>query len=345
MYVHRQLRLWTRLFTPSCRFLTSVNAQTRMQSPRKGSRGAIGVFWDFDNIRPGTWEERSVTSYTDPVKQLAHSLGLDAKLHAFGADVAWTYVSQQEQVRREDIGPDVYDAESHTSGYDEEIEMLRCGVCGQRFSSEEKLAKHFKSLHLREQRKLKEKRKKKGNLKDKENTRLKKYGAAAPGAGITRSGYHGKGLRRLVKEAGVSVTTTKAHSQATDQALASAALEFLSQQHAKAVVVMSRDTDFLPLLQEAKDSNILTVLALDLPAPNSTSSLPLGIPVKLFPLVDLVLAVGDAHDDVEDDAHSQPTVHALSDVGLAAVTDTTAVSTVRVRRHVDLSESEQDCAR
>lgn len=230
------------------------------------------------------------------VRRLLQSL--DVHIEAFGNLATRSYRSEEERDRTIDDQEYIQAEEEDDgmiiaqTGYDEEG-LLRCGVCGSIMkltkkdrkagkTLESKLRQHMK-IHDKEQNKRKTRMaqsKKKKKLSDKEMKKFIKYEAAQVGLKrsnmkATKSGKMKKSSRtkndlfRVIKELGVKVKP----ADNVDAKLVTAAQQWMnktSKTHNEknggyrgVLVVFSKDSDFLNLLQQAKKKDFLTISMTD----------------------------------------------------------------------------------
>eukprot|EP00873_Tetraselmis_striata_P015405 jgi/Tetstr1/435669/TSEL_024569.t1 len=290
------------------------------------------MFWDLDNVRPQKLGREDVLAYVEPLQDLASGVGQLQVFYAAANRQSMSHVSQEEKWRQQDVRerPEQFmgdfDPEVGISGYDAEHEVLRCGVCGAKAKTHEKLAKHFRSLHEREARKLAAFPGNKTNRKKME--RLAKYKRAAVDVNFTGNIVRGAGkskkqqkraqasggggstnLRLILKEAGITCVEVAYRKNAADAKLTELADKFLQNdlpgpsngmQKAPAsaralprgiLVLVSGDADFLPLIQRCRDRNVAVVLAHHDDVTASDSS----VSKALYELSDAFLCIATRH--------------------------------------------------
>ena len=144
----------------------------------------------------------------------------------------------------------------------------RAGVCGRGFkltkkdkqkglTAEKKLKRHMKELHEREQKKRLTKGRQGHKLSEKEKTKLKKYKSAA--VGVQRQSVNVNDLFQVLKERGMRCKVVNDVDAALDRNARAWVNEMASANEAAALVVVSRDADFVPLLEKARGKGLLTV--------------------------------------------------------------------------------------
>ena len=262
----------------------------------------VGIFWDLDNVHPDVLSRAEVGAYTEPLSAMASAFGRLSRFAAFANVDTFAYVSPIERSRQkemEDMDMDEWDMDRNFSGWDDEAQTLRCGVCGSKHSSHAKLQKHYKNLHAREAKKaqmrLSQTKKKGGAAKEKLKGCLAKYRAAAVDVMFTSdvakaSGSTSKSnLKQILKEAGVKCYSVPKKKNAADAKLMSDAGTFLARldkpgsdiddvadgvadgdgdsddgamRPFRAVLVLaSGDSDYVPLLQRCRKLKVAAVLA------------------------------------------------------------------------------------
>lgn len=251
-----------------------------------------------------------------------------SKFTAFGNLATRSYAGPEEKTRRKSMLDEqdyvAWDGSSAQTGYDSN-DILRCGVCGARMTvtkkqakagmtPEQKLKKHMRMLHDREQRK----RQTRGKLKGKQLEKSRKYIAAQVGVRTgARAGRND--LFEVLREQGVQCKP----EDDVDSALLRAAREWMAALPSPAesgagretrgcLMVVSEDADFAPLLLEARKQHVLAV---------SVTPKSLRQTAKLASAADVLLLRGDA-DEVDIPLYgSSMTASAPSTYLLSAQTD------------------------
>lgn len=141
-----------------------------------------------------------------------------------------------------------------------------CGYCGCKCRTNVALKKHFKQLHERERNKrmsqldsLKGKRKLK--FKDSLADRESRYKEAAKDVITPKIGY---GLAQELRRAGVWVRTVSDKPQAADEALKKHITDSI-ETGIRCICLVSDDSDFLSVLQQARGKQLHTVVVGDTP--------------------------------------------------------------------------------
>lgn len=296
----RRVNIWPRSFRSIQTAAAARQEDFDVPSSAKHSDIPVGIFWDLDNVRPEVLSRKEVEAYTQPLSALASAVGQLSRFAAFANQDTFAYVSPSERLRQkemDELDMDEYDMSRNISGWDEEVQALRCGVCGSKHSSHAKLEKHFKNLHGREAKKVKARlsqiKKKGGAAKQKLHDRLSKYRAGAVDVVFTSDIAESKpsssksSLRQVLKEAGVKCYSVPKKENAADTKLMSDAGTFLgklgppsssSGSHTAAadddngegtlrrpfravLVLVSGDSDYVPLVQRCRQLKVAAVLA------------------------------------------------------------------------------------
>ena len=328
----------------------------------------VGIFVDLDNVAQetkalSTHTRAEAAKFASPLRQFAETAGELRSFQAFANQHTLTYVGTEEIERREqslafpgeeaevwdwDAFPgeeaEEWDMDAAISGFDEKG-MLRCGVCGARMKLtkkdkkagrdiHDKLDKHMRELHDREQEKrrtrlnhkTKKGRKKPGwaKLSEKEMKQLRKYESAQiglhrkPALRVKKKGGNDgrqrTDLYRVLREEKIMV----AEALDADKSLVKAASKWMNKtkRHAGGkgyiveplnkfygcLVVVSEDADFVELMKKAR-KNFVVVTA----TPNSTID---DQTTKLLEVSDVVLGL-DAEED--NDSHIDDSIELYFD--------------------------------
>lgn len=265
---------------------SAPNRQTRL--PQKIS---VGIFVDLDNAAPREHTREALSRFIKSLRYFGKETihGKVVRLHGWGNSATHKFGAEIDEVATASTFQP-WDGQSAVSGYDE-TSTLRCGVCGRQIklskkdrlrkgmTVEKKLVKHMKELHAREQTKrLNNMKRKKGKLSEKDRERVKKFNSAAVGVMKTKAANN---LFQILKEQGMQC---KVVSDADAALISAAALwmkEVKSQRNVNnsttagpspatttnvdkeavnaALVVVSRDSDFVPTLKNARKNGILAV--------------------------------------------------------------------------------------
>jgi len=294
------------------------------------SRLPVAIFIDLDNVVPNTLSRADIKNLTDPLREFGETAGDLRVVRAFANKNTQLYVSEEERERLSDDEPKylAWDADEETcqTGLDDQG-FLRCGVCGQKMNLTkkdrargldvyDKLDKHMRMLHDREQEKrnnrmrMKTKKGKKrpkwAKLGEKEWEKYRKYEAAQVGLHRrpasrmkkNRGGPIKNDAFQILREQGVKCTTaedvdtalirdvTSWMSKCTGQGDYDTSVEGIDAQGC--VVVVSEDGDFADLLRR---KDFITVAATS----NSTTQTK-----KLVEVCDLVLSKEDHAENIDD---------------------------------------------
>lgn len=291
---------------------TATTTSTTRQLP-------VAVLIDLDNVAPTIHSRKNVHGLIDPIQEFAKAVGPIQRFQAFANEATQTWVSPEEKER--DFDQVFREDDFGATGYDENDGQLRCGVCGAKMkltkkdraagrSMFDKLNKHMRMLHDREQEKRKTRRKQKKNLSDNDKMKFMKYEAAqvglyrSPARRIKPKGHVRKqnDLFRLLKQRGVNCRAVSD----VDDAIYETARKWIKgfQPNKKSpgtlkgcLIVVSADGDFADILKEAWSRDFLTV---SIGKPNDDSMQ--GHTLKLRRAADLVLTYIDMTvEDVESD--------------------------------------------
>lgn len=246
---------------------------------------SVGIFIDLDNVAPKEYTRASASRFVDPLKQFAEQT-LDGKLerfHGWGNENTHNYkggtnkrksrvdADQDEETFLESIHFEPWDGNTAVTGYDANG-ILRCGVCGHKIkltkkdrkagrTEQDKLARHMKELHAREQQKrLKRRQKPSGKkLPPKEFEKFKKYKSGV--VGVLPQSRVANDLFQVLREKGLRCKLVKD----VDESLQLAARRWMGEVghdgRRAALMVVSKDADFVPLLRLAREKNMLSVTA------------------------------------------------------------------------------------
>ena len=241
----------------------------------------VGVFVDLDNVSPLTHSRADAKAFAGPLKTFCNKVGQLETFQAFGNRATQTFLSRQEKERRQQGSNQEFmpwDGEVAQTGVDNDG-ILRCGVCGAKMkltkkskasgvTAEEKLRKHMKTLHDGEQAK---RRNRPGKLKEKEQEKYRKYNAAQIGA-LRRTSSNSNELFRVLGEQGIKCNS----SADVDASLKGAARKWMKSlgqnkreqdpnsgggllEARGCLVIVLEDSDFVPLLNEARSHSIVAV--------------------------------------------------------------------------------------
>lgn len=220
--------------------------------PRK-----VAILWDLDNIQP----QGPVAEAVQQLRRLAEDHGevveftATANRHAF--DHVPDHVSMERAERK------ALDR-LESSGLAVPESPYACPICGAKCKTNVLLKKHFKQLHERE---LQKKKKRLGDLRRKGAKRAKKF-LSKNGMDIAKRitaeeevlGFRrGYGLKPQLKQLGVRVRMVSDKPQSADQALHKSWVD-VSRKGLSALVLVSDDSDFLPMISSAAKRGVYTIV-------------------------------------------------------------------------------------
>ncbi|CAO2819502.1 unnamed protein product [Amaranthus hypochondriacus] len=224
----------------------------------KPSLSKIGIFWDLDNKPP-----ISVAPFEAAIKlkRAVSSFGVVRYMVAYANQHAFSYVPPQvRELRNEKKVLNRLE----NKGVIKRIEPYTCRICGRKFNTNEKLIDHFK-IHTREhQKRLSQiesaKGKKRVNLVAKYAMNMEKYKNAARDILTPKVGY---GLGEDLRRAGFWVQMVSDKPQAADVALRSHMVDMMDHRRIQCLVLVSDDSDFTGVLEEAKERCLRTIVVGD----------------------------------------------------------------------------------
>ncbi|KAJ8762993.1 hypothetical protein K2173_023198 [Erythroxylum novogranatense] len=235
--------------------------------PEKGSNKAlslapkmpqndVAIFWDLDNSLP-----KSFPPYEAAVrlKNSVSSFGAVRYMVAYANRHTSRYVPKavrEERKERELLN------QLEKRGVIKPVEPYLCRVCGRKFYNNEKLINHFKQIHEREhQKRLNQLESARGKrrlkLVGRYAVKMEKYKNASRDILLTPKVRYS--LVDELKRAGVWVRTVSDEPQATDVALREHMVDVMDKRKAECLVLVSDDSDFVDVLEEAKLRCIKTV--------------------------------------------------------------------------------------
>ena len=265
---------------------------------------SVGIFVDLDNVKPTEYTRATAKHLIEPLRQFAEQT-LDGKVerfHGWGNKSTQSFAGRREEGALENVEYGAWDGNSAETGYDE-TGILRCAVCGGKIqltkkdrskglSEEDKLKRHMKSLHAREQKKRLTKRKSGRKLPEKELERLKKFKSAA--VGVMRQSKEVNDLFQVLKEKGMRCKVVNDVDKELQLAANVWMQDVVRRGREAALIVVSKDSDFAPTLKLARGKGLLAISA----SPDSK------IQTKaLVKVSDIVLEAReqDDHDDYAND--------------------------------------------
>ncbi|GAQ80235.1 C2H2 zinc finger protein [Klebsormidium nitens] len=208
-------------------------------------RPQVAIYWDLDNKTPNQ-DPRVVA---DRIRAIGERFGQVKEFRAYANRHTFqhipSYVREERELRKQV-------RLEERQGVRVSDEPYRCGVCGAKLKTADKLEKHFKQLHERERQKKvnraqslskkKPSQSKRLFAKIKEKDARNTYFDVARDIITPKVGYR---LMSDLKSRGVRVREVKDQSQAADAAIISD-LEYLltKPNHVESVVLVSDDSDF-----------------------------------------------------------------------------------------------------
>ncbi|KAG4376960.1 hypothetical protein JHK82_048968 [Glycine max] len=220
----------------------------------------VGLFWDLDNKPPNSIPPYEVAN---KLRIAASSFGVVRYMAAYANSHTFSHVPQGvREIRKEKEL--LYRLEN--KGVIKPNQPYRCKVCGRKFHTNDKLVNHFKQLHEREHAKrMNQIESSRGSrrvkLVAKYSMKMEKYKKAASDILTPKVGY---GLADELRRAGFWVQTVSDKPQAADQALQSHIVDIMDHRRVECVVLVSDDSDFVDVINEAKMRCLKTVVIGDI---------------------------------------------------------------------------------
>ncbi|PON92915.1 Zinc finger, C2H2 domain containing protein [Trema orientale] len=216
----------------------------------------VAIFWDLDNKPPNPFPPYQAAL---KLKKTASSFGFVRHMVAYANRHAFSYVPAaiREQRRERNKLTQV-----ENEGLVKPPEPYLCRVCGRNFYYHEKLLNHFKQIHEREHTKrLNQIESARGSqrvkLVAKYSMKMEKYKNAAREILTPKAGY---GLADELKRAGFLVRRVSDKPQAADIEMKNHIVEMMDRRRAECLVLVSDDSDFASVVQEAKMRCLKTVV-------------------------------------------------------------------------------------
>ncbi|GKU95467.1 hypothetical protein SLEP1_g8824 [Rubroshorea leprosula] len=227
---------------------------------QKTAQNNVAIFWDLDNKPPKTFPPYEAAI---KLRAAASSFGVVRHMVAYANSHAFSYVPQ---VVREQRKERKLLNRLENKGVIKPPEPYFCRVCGRRFYTNEKLINHFKQIHEREHKKRlnqidSARGKRRVNLVAKYSMKMEKYKNAARDILTPKVGY---GLADELKRAGFWVKTVSNKPQAADVVLRDHMVDVMDKRRAECLVLVSDDSDFVDVLNEAKLRCVKTVVVGDI---------------------------------------------------------------------------------
>lgn len=222
-------------------------------------RPSVGIFWDLDNKPPKSFPPFDAAT---KLKKAAGEFGVVRFTVAYANRHAFSYVpplvTQQRKERK-------VLSLLENSGVVKVEEPYVCRVCGRRFYTNDKFVNHFKQIHEREHKKRlnrieSARGKMRVKLVAKYAMKMDKYKGAVRDVLTPKVGY---GLADELKRAGFWVRTVENKPQAADIALRNHLVDVMDKRMVEYVVLVSDDSDFVEVLNEARLRCLKTVVVGD----------------------------------------------------------------------------------
>lgn len=255
----------------------------------------VGIFVDLDNVQLIPKRKGIEDGFVAPLQRLVKSLGGEiSAFEAFANRATQTWTKHDEDGDDEDDDSEEeettewmeWDGQKAQTGHDQDG-VLRCGICGSRMqvtkkdkqkglTEYDKLHRHMKMLHDKEQEKRKNRskhlkqQKKKKKLPQKEREKFQKYKSAQ--VGLSR--LPGNDLFVILKENKIR----RWSSENVDDHLMARANKWIAGTNNKqnaptkdnnnsdshrttsgVLMVVSEDSDFCPLLLSARSSGMIAI--------------------------------------------------------------------------------------
>ncbi|CAK9173155.1 unnamed protein product [Ilex paraguariensis] len=223
------------------------------------SQSNVSIFWDLENKPP-----KSFPPYDAAIRlrKAAAEFGVVRYMVAYANRHAFTYVPPNVRAQRKER---TALNQLENMGVVKPNEPYLCRVCGRRFYTNEKFINHFKQIHEREQMKrLNQIDSARGTrrvkLVAKYSMKMEKYRNASRDVLTPKVGY---GLADELKRAGFWVRTVLDKPQAADVALMNHMVDMMDKRSVECLVLVSDDSDFVEVLNEAKLRCLKTVVVGD----------------------------------------------------------------------------------
>lgn len=253
--------------------------ETKQEEASKPSR--VLVLWDLDNKPAGSLPAATAQNLHSVASQYGEVTAIHAyaNRHAFFKMNAVTH-RKHKAIREPQSFDDLmqfdglmgtwdqgvsdgtlWDPEAELGDFvtDQEPEVLRCSVCGQKQKTSKKLSQHMKTLHLRERaKKLNhlasvKSTKKKAKLLERYQPALEKYALASARISNPESG----GIKADLQSAGVKVELVSEAAEAADGAIRRHFKRAMGE-GVEWVFLVSDDKGFTSILDKAKNRHVKT---------------------------------------------------------------------------------------
>ncbi|KAL5578021.1 hypothetical protein UlMin_019720 [Ulmus minor] len=234
-----------------------INSSAQSSSLTPGiDRKNVAIFWDLDNKPPNPFPPYEAAL---KLKKTASSFGYVRHMIAYANRHAFSYVPpavREQRKERKMLN------QLENRGLIKPPEPYLCRVCGRNFYNHDKLVNHFKQIHERENTKRMNqiesaRGSKRVKMVAKYSMKMEKYKKAARDILTPKVGY---GLANDLKRAGFWVREVSNKPQAADIAMKNHIVDIMDHRRAECLVLVSDDSDFASVLQEAKLRCLKTVV-------------------------------------------------------------------------------------
>ncbi|XP_071727439.1 uncharacterized protein [Rutidosis leptorrhynchoides] len=222
-------------------------------------RNIVAIFWDLDNKPP-----KSVSPFDAAIrlKKAAESFGAVRYKIAYANQHTFDYVPPPIKEHRRDRKTL---NQLENKGVLKPVDPYICRICGRKFYNNEKFMNHFKQIHEREHMKrVSQIESARGSqrvkLVGKYSMKMEKYSNVARDILTPKVGY---GLGDELKRARYWVSTVSNKPQAADVALKNHMVDMMDRRQMNCLILVSDDSDFVEVLEEAKLRCLKTVVVGD----------------------------------------------------------------------------------
>ncbi|XP_062074107.1 uncharacterized protein LOC133778254 [Humulus lupulus] len=236
-------------------FYSTVPSSTPPPPPRVHQKN-VSIFWDLNNKPPNPFKPYEAAL---KLKKTASSFGFVRHTVAFANRHAFSYVPAAIREQRKDRKKLT---QLENKGLVKLPEPHICRVCGRNFYNHEKFVNHFKQIHERENTKrLNQIESGRGSrrvkLVAKYSMKMEKYKNSARDVLTPKVGY---GLADELKRAGFLVRAVSDKSRVAGIEMRDHIVEMMDLRRAECVVLVSDDSEFCNVVQEAKMRCFKTVV-------------------------------------------------------------------------------------
>ncbi|CAK7342073.1 unnamed protein product [Dovyalis caffra] len=243
-----------------CHFDSKLGLDSSSLKPTlspKQSQNNVAIFWDLDNKAPKTVPPFDAAI---KLKTAVCSFGFVKYMVAYAN--ALSYVPQgvrEERKERKSLN------QLENKGVIKPVERYLCRVCGRNFYNNEKFVNHFKQIHEHEQQKRlnqieSARGKRRVMLVAKYAMKMQKYKNAARDILAQKVGYV---LSDELKRAGFWVRNVSDKPRVADVAMRDHMVDMMDKRRAECLVLVSKNSDFVPVLKEAKLRCLKTIVVGD----------------------------------------------------------------------------------